>query len=112
MTGGWGASGGTLRFAADTGDGSMLRLLLLYADPDGHPSLEIYAKNLLSVPPYDRGEAAGRFLAELRGLGIHRLLDEGLPDGIWPGIPLDQLTDGRIERLLAVINHWIDAVHA
>lgn len=112
MTGGRGARVGTLRFAASTGDGAMLRLLLLYADPAGHPSLEIHVANLLSVPPYDRDEAAGRLLAELRGLGILRLLDDSVQEGIWPGIPLDQLTDGRIERLLAVIDHWIETAHA
>lgn len=112
MTGGRGVRDGTLRFAADTDGGVMLRLLLLYASPDGHPLLEIYVANLLSVPPYDRSEAAERFLDELRGLDIPRFLDDGIGGGIWPGIPLDQLTNGRVERLLAVIDRWIDDVHA
>jgi hypothetical protein len=30
------------------------------------------------------------------------------PGGTWPGNPLAQLTDRRIERLLAVIDGWID----
>jgi hypothetical protein len=111
MTGGSGMRNGTLRFAADTANGAFPRVLLLYADPDdGHPSLEIYVKNLLSVPPYNRKEAAEGLLADLRALGIPRLLDDDIPGATWPGIPLTQLTDGRIERLLAVIDRWIDNV--
>lgn len=106
MTGGRGLRNGTLRFAADTGDGAFLRVFLLYADPhDGHPSLEIYVKNLLSVSPYDHKEAAQRFSADLRALGIPRVLDDHFPGGTWPGIPLIQLTDGRIDRLLTVARH-------
>jgi hypothetical protein len=113
MTGGRGATNGTLRFAADTGYGSFPRVLLLYADPkDNHPSLKIYVKNLLSIPPYDHKKAAERFLADLRALGIPRLLDDHFAGGIWPGIRLSELTDGRIERLLAVIDRWIDDVRA
>jgi hypothetical protein len=85
MTGGRGTKNATLRFAADAGDGTFFRVLLLYADPyDGHPSLEIYVKNLLRVPPYDHKEAADRFLADLRALGIPRLLDDQFPGGAWP----------------------------
>jgi hypothetical protein len=113
MTGGRGETNGTLRFAADTGDRAFPRVLLLYADPDdNHPSLEIYVKNLLSIPPYDRKEAAERFLADLRALGIPRLLDDHFLAGTWPGILLSELKDGRIERLLAVIDQWIDGVRA
>jgi hypothetical protein len=113
MTGGHGATNGTLRFAADTGDGFFPRVLLLYADPkDGHPSLEIYVKNLLGIAPYDHREAAERFLADLRAVGIPRLLDDHFAGGIWPGIRLSELTDGRIESLLAVIDRWIDDVRA
>jgi hypothetical protein len=102
-----------LRFVADTGDGIFPRVLLLYADPyDGHPSLEIYVKDLLSVQPYNRKESADRFLADLRALDIPRLLDGQFPSGSWPGVPLDQLTDRRIERLLTVIDRWIDDVRA
>jgi hypothetical protein len=88
-------------------------VLLLYAEPgDDHPSLEIFIKNLLSIPPYDHKEAADRLLADLRALGIPRLLDAHFPDGAWPGIRLSELTDGRIELLLAVIDRWIDGVRA
>jgi hypothetical protein len=87
-------------------------VLLLYADPDGgHPLLEIHVKNLLCAPPYNRREAAEGLIADLHVLGIPRLLDDDILGGTRPGIPLTQLTDGRIERLLAVIDRWIDNVH-
>lgn len=113
MTGGTGTSNGTLRIAADTGQGSSLRILLLYADPvDGHPLLEIHVKNMRSVPPYNHREAADRLVADLGGLGIPRLQAADIPGGTWPSIPLSELTGGRIERLLSLIDRWIDDVRA
>jgi hypothetical protein len=111
-TGGYGKTNATLRMAADTGRGAFPRLLL-YADPaDGHPSLEIFVKQMISTSPYDRDEARQRLMADLRGLDIPRLQAEGIRSGIWPGIPLDELTNGRLDRLLSVIDRWIVDVRA
>ena len=102
MTGGAGKSNGTLRMAADTGQDAFPRILLLYADPlTDHPSLEIYVKSMISIPPYDRKEAAGRLIAELGGLDIPRLQAADIPDRSQPAIPLSELTGGRVERLLS-----------
>jgi hypothetical protein len=51
-------------------------------------------------------------MADLRGLRIPRLQAEGIPSGIWPGIPLNELTDGRLDRLLSVLDQWIAGVRA
>jgi excisionase family DNA binding protein len=75
------------RFAADAGDGAISGVLLLYADPDDNPpSLEIYIKNLIIVPPYDQKKAVERIayspdeVAELVGISrelVHDLLRTG-----------------------------------
>lgn len=111
MTGGAGKSNGTLRMAADTGQDAFPRILLLYAEPlTNHPSLEIHIKNMLSIPPYDCKEAADRLIADLGRLAIPRLQAADVPGGSWPGIPLSELTDGRFERLLTLIDRWITDV--
>jgi hypothetical protein len=86
---------------------------MLYADPVyGHPLLEIYIKYMISTSPYDRDEVSQRLIADLRGLSIKRLQAEGIPVGIWPGIPLRELTSGRIDRLLSVLDRWVADVRA
>jgi hypothetical protein len=45
-------------------------------------------------------------------LGIPRLDDEPALVGKRPNIPLDQLTDGRIQGLLSLVDRWISDVRA
>ena len=48
----------------------------------------------------------------LRALGIPRLdAEEALIDKR-PNIPLNELTNGRVERLLALVDRWIEDVRA
>jgi hypothetical protein len=109
-TGGNGPIHATLRWDIETAHG-VLRVLLLYADPiQDKPFLEIYVKHMLSAPRYDRQKVGKRLLADLRGLGIQRLLADDIPDGDWPSIPLSELTDGRLRLLLDVIDRWIEGV--
>jgi len=54
--------------------------------------------------PYDRGEARDQLTADLRALGIARLDTENILTAIRPNIPLDQLTGGRLERLLTLVD--------
>jgi hypothetical protein len=72
-------------------------VLLLYADPDdNHPSLEIYVKNLIIVPPYDQKKAVGRLayspdeVAELLGISrelVHDLLPTSQLGSVKGGTP-------------------------
>ena len=49
-------------------------------------------------------------MADLRGLGIPRLDAEAALTGDRPNIPLGELTGGRIEALLSVVDRWLEAV--
>lgn len=101
--------------AADTGRSrSRYRgVLTLYSSPyGGPPMLEIQVKLMRRTPPYNRSEEWAALMANLRALGIPRLSSEADFTGIRPNIPLDQLTSGRIQRLLPLVEQWIDKVRA
>lgn len=88
-------------------------VLTLYADSRGSgPALEVRVIEMCSTPPYDREPARGRLTADLRALGIPRLDREDVPYRKRPEIPLAELTDGRLERLLSLIGHWLGEVQA
>lgn len=59
------------------------------------------------MPPYDSSAARQHLAAELRTLGILRLDGENILAGVRPNISLDQLTDGRLERLLALVDRAV-----
>lgn len=61
---------------------------------------------------YNRHETLEGLTAELRGLGIPRLDAEPDLPGKRPNIPLEELTSGRTERLLSLVDKWIDEVRA
>lgn len=44
---------------------------------------------------------------DFRALGIPRLDAEDIPTAIRPNIPLDQLTSGRLERLLTLVDQCL-----
>jgi excisionase family DNA binding protein len=79
--GGRGGKKGALRFVADAGDGAIV------GDPDdSHPSLEIYVRNFIIVPPHAQKKAVERLayspdeVAELLGISrelVHDLLRTG-----------------------------------
>src|SRR5215475_13656904 len=57
-------------------------------------------------------ELQKRLAADLRALGIPRLDGEQNLMNKRPNIPLDQLTNGRAERLLAIVDSWLRDVRA
>jgi uncharacterized protein (TIGR02391 family) len=115
VAGGTGISDRSFTMTADTGRSmSPLRAVLsLYATPYGTgPMLEIRIRQMCATPPYNRDEPRARLLADLRDLGIPRLT---IPDALTrerPNIPLSELTNGRVDALLSVINRWIEQVRA
>src|SRR6185437_1440065 len=88
-------------------------VVTLYADSHGRgPALEVRVVEMCSTPPYDRQPARGRLTADLHALGIPRLDREAVLYRKRPEIPLAELTDGRLERLLVLIGRWLGEVQA
>ena len=116
LTGGTGPSYPSVTVVADSGrtKGSRYRgVLTLYASPyGGPPALEVRVKRMCWTPPYKRQDNRDRLIAALRALGIPRLARETDLAGKRPEVPLTELTDGRIETLLALIDQWITDVRA
>lgn len=113
IAGGTGAIYPSLTVYADFGRGSSRRIgiLSLHSNPRGGPGvLEVRVGQMCSVPPYDSDAARASFTADLHALGITRLADA--PVRKRPNIPLHDLADGRAERLLRLIDRWIDDVQA
>jgi FHA domain len=109
IAGGTGASYPSLTIHADCGASRRIGILSLRGSPSGGAGvLEIRAAQMCSVPPYDGAAARARFMAGLHALGITGLQD--VPLGKRPSIPLDDLADGRSERLLRFVDRWIDDV--
>ena len=82
-------------------------LSLFAAENGGGPMLELRMEQICSVPPYDNDEARILLIDDFRALGIPRLDAEDIPSAIRPNIPLDQLTSGRLERLLALVDRCL-----
>jgi hypothetical protein len=115
VTGGTGVSYPSITMSADTGRASSRyrSVLSLYGSPNGErPLLEIRVKRMCSTPPYLRAEDRERLMKDLRTLGIPRLDDEPALASKRPNIPLDQLTGGRIQGLLSLVDQWISDVRA
>jgi hypothetical protein len=88
-------------------------VLTLYASPHGGPpALEIRVRTMCQTPPYDRQHDCSRLTRALHALGIPRLDRERDLSGLRPEIPLSELTAGRLDRLLALIDNWIADVRA
>jgi hypothetical protein len=62
------------------------------------------------TPPYNRQQNRERLTADLHTLGIPRLDREIDLCDKRPEIPLSELTGGRVERLLALLDRWITDV--
>jgi hypothetical protein len=115
ITDGTGVSDRSFTMAADSARSAspFQGVLQLYATPrGGRPLLEIRIGRMCATPPYDRDETRARLTADLRALGIPRLQAEDALTSERPNIPLGELTGGRIEGLLAVIDRWIEDVRA
>jgi hypothetical protein len=74
--------------------------------------LEIRVKRMCRTPPYNRADDRARLTADLRALGVPRLEAEVALTDKRPNIPLDELTSGRVERLLSIVDRWIEDVRA
>lgn len=116
ITGGAGLTYPSFTGLADTGRATGARpcgVLSLYADSHGSgPALEVRVNEMCNRPPYDRQQARERLTADLHALGIPRLDREDVLCHKRPEIPLAELTDGRVERLFALIDRWIGEVRA
>jgi hypothetical protein len=107
IKGGRGRFDRALTMYADSGRGPGV-LSLFAAENGGGPMLELRIKQIRSMPPYDSDEAHVQLAADLRALGIPRLADHEILAETRPNIPLDQLTGGRLERLLALVARCIE----
>ena len=116
LAGGTGPSYPSFTVEADTGrtGGSRWRgVLALYASPHGGPpALEVRVKAMCQTPPYNRQQYRSELTAGLHALGIPRLDRERDLSGLRPELPLSELTGDRLDRLLALIGHWITDVRA
>jgi hypothetical protein len=113
--GGIGLSYPSFTASADSGrSASRFRgVLALYGSPHGgSPMLEIRVKRMCRTPPYNRKEDRVRLTADLQALGIPRLEAEDALSDKRPNIPLDDLTNGRAERLLSIVDRWIQDIRA
>lgn len=107
IKGGRGTRDRSLTMYADSGKGKGV-LSLYAAENDGGPMLELRIGQMCSMPPYDRDEARVQLAADLRALGVPRVDAEDILTAIRPNIPLAQLTSGRLERLLALVDPSIE----
>lgn len=115
IVGGIGVKDRGFTVTADTGPGPSRRrpLLSVYSSPyGGPPMLEIQVRLMRTLPPYDHADEWAALVASIRALGIPRLASESDFTGIRPNIPVDQLTGGRVQRLLALVEQWLDNVRA
>ena len=106
IKGGRGLTDRAFTMYTDSGRGKGV-LSLYGAENDGGPMLELRIKQICSMPPYDHDEARIQLMDDLRALNIPRLDAEDLSTAIRPNVPLDQLTNGRLERLLTLVNRCL-----
>lgn len=107
IKGGRGKTDRAFTMHADSGRGKGV-LSLYAAENGGGPMLELRIEQICSMPPYDSNEAHVQLKADLQALGIPRLDVEEILTATRPNIPLDQLTGGRLERLLTLVDRCIE----
>jgi hypothetical protein len=113
VSGGNGVSYPSVTMYAESVGVRPVGVLSLYGSPNGGPpGLEIRAKAMCQMPPYDSDGTRARFTADLQALGVPRLTAERALTGKRPNIPLSQLTGGRLEGFLSLVDRWIDDVRA
>lgn len=106
IKGGRGLTDRAVTMYADSGRGKGV-LSLYAAENGGGPMLELRMEQISSMPPYDHDEARTQLIDDFQTLGIPRLDAEDIPTATRPNIPLDQLTTGRLERLLALVDRCL-----
>jgi hypothetical protein len=62
------------------------------------------------TPPFHQHENQARLLADLHSLGIPRIDAEPDLAAKRPNVPLEELTGGRAESLLSLVDRWISDV--
>jgi len=116
LAGGTGASYPSFTVEADSARPAGSRwhgVLALYASPHGGPpALEVRIKTMCRMPPYDGQQYRSRLTTGLHALGIPRLDRETDLSSLRPEIRLSELTADRLDRLLALIGHWVTDVRA
>jgi len=115
ITGGTGLTYPSVTMYADSGHAGSRPpgVLSLYASPGGEqPMLEIRVKQMCSMPPYDQASRREQLIAQLRGLGIPHLEADPALATRRPNIPLGQLTSGRVQQLLSLVDEWITGIRA
>src|SRR5262249_7434139 len=114
IAGGTGVSYPSITLPADSGRtrDRWRGVLSLYGAPEEEsPMLEIRVKRMCRTPPYNR--------TEMRAVGHgpeepgHPPLDseDDLP-GKRPNIPLGELSASRADRLLSIVDRWIEDIRA
>lgn len=94
-------------FTMYAGSGRGKGVLSLYAaENGGGPMLELRLEQLCFRLAYDH-EARIQLMDDFRALGIPRLAAEDIVTATRPNIPLDQLTSGRLERLLTLVDQCL-----
>jgi hypothetical protein len=104
LRGGRGTIDRSLTMYADSGRGKGV-LCLYAAENGGGPMLEVRIESMCSMPPYD--DARAQLMTDLCALGIPRLDSEDILTAVRPSVPLDQLSGGRLERLLTLVERFI-----
>jgi hypothetical protein len=115
ITGGRGLSYPSVIMSGDSGHSTarFRGVLALYGSPhNGPPMLEVRVNQMCTTPPYLRNEIRARLTAGLHALGIPRLDAEEMLADKRPNIPLEQLTSGRAEQLLDLIDGWLRDIRA
>ncbi len=115
IAGGAGVSYPSMTMSADSGrtPSRYRSVLSLYGSPAGEsPMLEIRVRQMCHTPPYDRGGERARLITDLKRLGIPRLDTEADLADKRPNIPLSQLSRGRAEQLLSLVDRWIGDIRA
>jgi hypothetical protein len=110
ITGGRGLNYPSVTLSADSGRSTSpyRGVLSLYGSPHGGaPMLEVRVNQWCATPPYLRDEARAQLIADLHALEIPRLNAEKALADKRPNIPLDQLTNGRADRLLSILERWL-----
>jgi hypothetical protein len=115
VTGGTGHSYPSITMAVDTGRSRdrFRSVLSVYASPRGErPMLEIRIKRMCRTPPYNQAAIQARLTTDLRNLGIPRLEAEHDLTAKRPNVPLEDLAIGQVQRLLSLVDLWIEDVRA
>jgi hypothetical protein len=106
IKGGRGLPDRALTMYADSGRAKGV-LSLYAAENGGGPMLELRSSRSAPYPRTTIMRARIQLMDDFRALGIPRLDAEDIPTAVRPNIPLNQLTSGRLERLLALVDRCL-----